>query len=65
LREAGRLEFYRATVDQGIVRLLENQASGAVVAMARANALCVVPAETTHLDKDAEVDVIPFSELGL
>jgi molybdopterin molybdotransferase len=64
-RDAGRMEFYRAILEDGVVRVLANQASGAVVAMARANALCVVAADTTKIESGSLVDVIPFWELGL
>jgi molybdopterin molybdotransferase len=68
-REPGRLELYRARVERhggrAVAHLLENQASGAVVAMARADALVVVPADVTSLPAGAPVEAIPFSELGL
>jgi len=64
-REAGRLELYRAVLEDGVVRLLGNQASGAIVSMAHANALAVVPAETTALAAGDLVDVHSFAELGL
>jgi molybdopterin molybdotransferase len=68
-REPGRLELYRALVEhdgaRSVVRLLGNQASGAIVSMARANALGVVPAETTSLAEGDVIDVLPFAELGL
>lgn len=64
-REPGRTEFYRATLEGSVVRVLLNQASGSIVTMARANALCVVPPEATRLDAGAEVEVLSFAELGL
>ena len=64
-REAGRLELYRAVLEEGVVTTLGNQASGAIVSMARANALAVVQAETTSLAAGDAVDVLPFGELGL
>jgi len=67
-REPGRLEFARASlVREGaswIVTSLENQASGAVAMLARANALMVVPAERTELAEGEDVEVYLLEELG-
>lgn len=61
----GRLEFARATIDAGHVSLVAHQSSGSSLGVARAHALAAIPAECTHLDRGAAVDVYPFSELGL
>lgn len=69
-RDAGRLELYRARLERMptgrvIAHVLANQASGAVVAMARADALVAVAADVTALSAGAPVEALPFSELGL
>ena len=67
VRAAGRAEFARATLDrrgsQLVVTPLANQASGAVITMAQADALMCIPAECTELREGDAVDVLPFSEL--
>jgi molybdopterin molybdotransferase len=64
----GRTEFARARLyDEGgerVVEALANQASGAAVAMAEADALLRVEAEADGLEAGARVPVYPASELG-
>jgi molybdopterin molybdotransferase len=65
-QKPGRRGFYRARLRGGAagdeVELLENQASGAVTAMAWANCLIVVPEETEHLEAGARVAVLAFAD---
>jgi molybdopterin molybdotransferase len=61
----GRLELARATLDDGRVTLLPNQASGAVVGLCRADVLACIPRDAERLEADAEIDVYPLEELGL
>jgi molybdopterin molybdotransferase len=67
--EPGRVEFVRATLERvpgGLVaHPLANQASGAVVSMARANALVCVPQEARGLEAGELVDAFDFADLGL
>jgi molybdopterin molybdotransferase len=58
----GRRGFHRAILSGSDVSLLENQASGAVTAMAWANALVVVPAEVSELAAGQLVDVLAFAD---
>ncbi len=58
----GRRGFHRAHLSGADVSLLENQASGAVTAMAWANALVVVPAEVGELAAGELVDVLAFAD---
>jgi molybdopterin molybdotransferase len=63
-RAGGRTELARAVLEAGgVVRLLANQASGAITTMAQANALAVIPAGTTSLAAGDAVEVFPFEEL--
>jgi molybdopterin molybdotransferase len=66
-RAPGRLEFMRAQLSWGAAGLtvfpLGNQASGAVVALARGDALAVVPAEVSALDEGAEVEVLRLADM--
>lgn len=62
--EPGRLELARATLDGDTVTTLHNQASGAVTTMAEADALVMVPLESSGLAAGDEVDVLPLAELG-
>jgi molybdopterin molybdotransferase len=64
-RKAGRRELLRAVLADGVATPLANQASGAVVAMARANALVSVPEDVAEIAAGAEVIVYPFEGLGL
>lgn len=63
---SGRLELARAVLerrgDELYVRVLPNQASGAIVAMAKATCLLRLPAERGALDEDEWVDVDLLSE---
>lgn len=67
--EPGRLELVRANVTlehEGLVaRAVRHQASGAGIGMATANALVVVPRESTGLAEGELVMTLPFEELGL
>ena len=65
----GRLEFVRATLSRSsdgstVATALPNQASGAATTIAHANALMLVPADSTGLAQGDEVDVLPMAELG-
>jgi molybdopterin molybdotransferase len=69
-REAGRTELVRASLARGDdgdtwARPLANQASGAGTSLAEADALLVVPAETTHVAPGDPCDVFLCAELGL
>lgn len=61
--KGGRRGFLRAELDGDRVRTLDNQASGALTAMAWANALAVIPESSDGLPKGSEVDVIAYSDL--
>ncbi len=62
----GRLELARARFDeQGRVALLPQQASGAIVGLARAEILARIPADAERLEAGAEIDVYAIAELGL
>lgn len=67
--DPGRREFVRATMGHDDVGLtvtpLGNQASGAVTALAHADALVVVPEDASGLHAGAEVDVLPLRDLLL
>lgn len=64
----GRLEFARVRLERRGGELwahpLSNQASGAIVALARADALMAVPAESAGLAEGDAVDVHLLAELG-
>ncbi len=62
-QKPGRRGFHRAFVKADEVALLDNQASGAVTAMAWANALVVVPEEVSELGAGELVDVLSFADL--
>ncbi len=67
--EPGRTEFLRAKVTRGddgesYATPIANQASGAASAMAEADALIRVPAETTQIARGEPCDVWMLEELG-
>jgi len=68
-REAGRLEFARASLARDgaswTATPLDNQASGAIATLARADALMAIPAECTELRAGDDVDVYLLEELGI
>ncbi len=61
-KKAGRLEFVRARLEQGpggpVVRPLDNQASGALTALAWSDALALIPLEAERLEAGASVEVV-------
>ena len=59
----GRLGFYRARYSPEGVVPLDNQASGNVVSLARADALIAVPADSSGYDAGATVEILKLSEL--
>jgi len=67
-RQPGRTEFVRAVVRSDpsgpTVTPLKNQASGALTAMADANALLVLAADVAHVDAGADVEVHRLEDLG-
>lgn len=66
--DRGRTEFVRATMSHHDGRLvvspLDNQASGAVTAMAKADVLALVPADVDEVPAGAEVDVLFMGDLS-
>lgn len=66
-RRAGRKEFLRATLDTTanppVVRVLPNQASGAVTSLARADALIILEADRERLREGEAVEVIRLSDV--
>lgn len=63
-QKAGRRNFLRARLVPSGVEILENQASGAGTSLAWADALVVIPEETTEVPVGALVDVIFLGGLG-
>ncbi|WP_394826689.1 gephyrin-like molybdotransferase Glp [Pendulispora albinea] len=67
-REPGRLEFARAALVRDgaswIATPLDNQASGAMAALARADALLAIPADCAELRVGDDVEVYLLEELG-
>ena len=67
VREPGREEFLRARLDVGGgdlgVRVLPNQASGAVTSFADADALAVVPADRGRVDEGSLLEVIRLADV--
>jgi molybdopterin molybdotransferase len=59
----GRMGFYRAAYTAEGVLPLENQASGNVVSLARADALIIVPAESTGYRAGELVEILELSKL--
>ena len=65
-RKPGRLEFARATLDEsGVVTLLPQQASGAIIGLCRADALACLPPDAESLPAGAEVAIYTLAELGI
>ncbi len=66
VRKPGRLELARARLDQaGVVTLLPNQASGAIVGLCRADVLACIPRDAERLAAGDEIDFYDRGELGL
>jgi molybdopterin molybdotransferase len=67
VREPGRQEFLRARLLPGDgelgVRALPNQSSGAVTSFAEADALAVLPAESSTIQEGSLVEVIRLADL--
>jgi molybdopterin molybdotransferase len=59
----GRLGFYRAELGPGGLTPLSNQASGNVLSLARANALVLVPADSSGYEPGARVKYYRVAEL--
>lgn len=59
----GRMGFYRARLEPEGVRPLPNQASGNLVGLARADALVLVPADSTGYPRGARVRYLRLAEL--
>lgn len=59
-QKPGRRGYYRAVLDGGRVTPLDNQASGAPTSMAWANALAIVPADSTGFDAGTVIEVLPL-----
>ncbi len=62
-QKTGRRGFYAAMLDGETATPLSGQASGSVVSLARANALVVVPEDSTGYAAGDSVDVLVLSEL--
>lgn len=62
-QKPGRLGFYRARWAPEGVQPLDNQASGNVVSLARADALIAVPADSTGYPAGATVEILKLSDL--
>ncbi len=62
-QKPGRRGFYRAALRGDHVTPIKNQASGAVTAMAWANALVVVPETQSEVSAGEWVDVLAFADL--
>ena len=67
--EPGRRAFVRATLSRAdgawMVTPLANQASGAAISMAQADALMCVPQDSPGLVAGTDVDVYPLAALGI
>jgi molybdopterin molybdotransferase len=61
-RAGSRQEYLRCRVESGVVSLYENQSSGVLASASWANALVILPPETT-VDRGDDVEVILLSEL--
>jgi len=59
----GRMSFYRGQSTPEGVLPLDNQASGNVVSLARADVLIIVPAESTGHARGATVEILKLTEL--
>ncbi|HEX7671542.1 MAG TPA: gephyrin-like molybdotransferase Glp [Polyangiaceae bacterium] len=62
-QKTGRLGFYAATVAGDVATPLSGQASGSTTSLAWADALVVVPADSTGYGADEVVDVISLGDL--
>jgi molybdopterin molybdotransferase len=66
-KKAGRLEFVRATLEEGprgpVVRPFENQASGALTSLAWSDALALIPVDAETLEAGASVEVLRVQDL--
>ena len=64
LRQApGRTSFYRAQLQGDLAITASNQASGSTVSLAEADALLILPAESSGLAAGESVDMIRLAEL--
>jgi len=61
---SGRRGYYRVFLDGDRVTPVGNQASGATLSSASANALWVVPEESEAFEAGARVEVIPYREFS-
>jgi len=59
----GRTGFYRGRLQDDGVHTASNQASGSAVSLAAADALVILPAESSGAETGAEVDLIRLAEL--
>jgi molybdopterin molybdotransferase len=59
----GRLVFYRAELRGNVARVLPNQSSGSPTSMARADALIMVPPESSGVAAGAEAEALRLDEL--
>lgn len=66
-RQAGRLEFVRASLEfrdgEPAVLPLRNQASGAMIALARCDTLAIFPADATSLPEGTRVETLRLIDL--
>jgi molybdopterin molybdotransferase len=66
-KKAGRLEFVRATLEEGprgpVVRPFENQASGPLTSLAWSDALALIPVDVETLEAGASVEVLRVQDL--
>jgi molybdopterin molybdotransferase len=62
-QKPGRLGFYRARLEGDVAHVHRNQASGAPTSMAQADALVMVPADSTGLPEGAEALALRLDEL--
>ena len=68
-KAAGRAHFVRVTLERGdgvpVARVCQDQSSGVLLSMVRADALVFVPEETTEIPAGSEVSAILLGESGL
>jgi molybdopterin molybdotransferase len=62
-QKPGRTGFYRARLDGNVADVLPNQSSGAPNSMAEADALVIVPAESSGVPEGAEVEALRLDQL--
>lgn len=62
-QKPGRLGFYRASLTGDVAHVHKNQASGAPTSMAHADALVMIPAESTGLPAGAEAQALRLEDL--